>query len=243
MNRLLSICLTLAVAGAGPLLGQNQVAIKAFPVEGIEYKPLPAIFAVAARGEVKEVAMELTNRRPEELELGDAVTDSDRFTARVETLELGRRYRVVVTLKGEGPVGKREEMLEIQTNFVDAPVLRIPVNSRIRERVYTFPETVFMGRFPLSEIAGNSQMAQSRAQTLMVYRKGMPGFEIKATSDIPYLTIESERSSDGDRWENTIFYDAEKATAGEIKGKIFIETNDPSMPKLEVPIWGDLQDR
>lgn len=238
------LILVLGTTGMAPLSAQGKVTVKGYGVEGIDFKPLPAIFAVAVRGELEEVSIEFTNRRPEPLEI-IAVENhpSDRFTARVETLEEGRRFRVTVALKGEGPVGKQQDVLKLKTNLADMPILRIPVNTRVREKVYTFPEEVFMGRFPLREIRGNPDSARSLAQTLMVYRKGTTGFEIKASSDIPFLKIESEQGPKGDRWENTIYYDAEKATAGQVRGKIFIETNDPDVPKLEVPVWGDLQSK
>ena len=237
------LSLTCIAGSSDMIFAQNQVAIKAFPVDGIELKPLPAIFVVAARGSEKHASVELTNHRPEPLEILDIGNPSERFTARVETLEEGRRFRVVVTLKGKGQAGKRQEILELRTNLADAPILRIPVNTRVRERVYTFPESVFMGRYPLSEIQSDQALARSRVQILMVYRKETTGFEIKVSSDISFLTIESEQGPKGDRWKNTIYYDVEKATAGKVQGKIFIETNDPDIPKLEVPVWGDLQPR
>jgi hypothetical protein len=235
--------LVLGTAGGGALFSQGQIAIDAYPVEGIEYKPLPAIFVVAARGAVREASLELTNTRSEALEIVGISNTSERFKARVDILEEGRRFRIVVTLKGEGPAGRKQEILQLKTNLADAPVLRIPVNYRVRETVYSFPQSVFMGRYPLSEVAGNQELSRSRAQTLMVYRKETTGFEIKASSDIPFLRIESEQGPDGDRWENTIYYDVEKASAGEVRGTIFIETNDPDVPRLEVPVWGDLQPR
>lgn len=231
------------VAGIGILSSQRQIAIKAYPVEGIEYSPLPVMHLVAARGTEREASIEITNRRAEPLEIVGLENPSKRFTARVETLEKGQRYRLVVILKGEGPAGRQRDVVELITTLADAPSLRIPVNTLVREKVYTFPDTVFMGRYPLSEIQGKTGMASSRAQILMVYRKGTTGFEIKVTSDIPFLKINSEQGPKGDRWENTIWFDPEKATAGEIQGKIFIETNDPDMPRLEVPVWGDLQPR
>ncbi len=220
-----------------------QIKIPAYPVEGIDYEPLPAIFAVAPRGTVKEASIELINRRAEPLEILAVENPSERFTARVETLEAGRRYRLTVTLKGEGPAGDRRDILLLKTNLAGDPVLRIPVNTRVRERVYTFPASVFMGRFDVSEVRGKPDVARARAQILMVYRKGTAGFEIKVTSDLPYLKIESERGPLGDRWENTIWLDPERVEPGEIKGTIFIETNDPEVPKLEVPVTGKLLDK
>lgn len=234
-------CLLLLTVALGELPGQRQVAIRGYPVEGIGYDPLPAIFTTVSRGAVKEASLEITNRRPAPLKIGDIVNPSRRFTARVETLEQGKRFRLVVTLKGEGPAGKQQDILELKTNLEDAPVLRIPVNTWVREKVRTFPDSVFMGRYPISEIRNDPTLAKKRAQILMVYRDGTDKFQARVTSDIPFLEITSERGPKGDRYENTIWFDPEAAQPGDVKGNIIIETNEPEVPRLVVPVTGQLQ--
>jgi hypothetical protein len=234
-----SIAALLCVAGAG-FASASQIAVPAFPVEGIDYEPLPAIYVVAGRGTVKESSIEIINRKAQPLEILGIENPSERFTARVESLEPGRRYRFIVSLKGQGPGGDRRDIVSLKTNLESSPVLRIPVNTRVREKVYTFPDSVFLGRFGLSEIRNQPELARQRAQILMVYRKATTGFEIKVASDIPFLRIKSERGPKGDRWENTIWLDPERAKPGEINGTISIETNDPEVPKLTVPVTGKL---
>jgi hypothetical protein len=236
-------CVLLLTAALGNLTAQRQVAIRGYPVEGINYDPLPAIFATVSRGAVKEASLEITNRRPVPLKIGDIVNPSRRVTARVETLEEGKRFRLVVTLKGEGPAGKQQEVLELKTNLEDAPVLRIPVNTLVHEKVHTFPDSVFMGRFGISEIRNDPALAKRRAQILMVYRDGTDQFQARVTSDIPFLKITSERGPKGDRYENTIWFDPELAQPGDIKGNIIIETNEPEVPRLLVPVTGQLQQK
>ena len=230
--------LLLAVA-PGNLPGQSQIVIRGYQVEGIDFQP-PVIFATVARGAVQEASLEITNRRPAPVKIFDVINPSKRFKARVETLEEGKRFRLIVTLKGEGPAGKQQDILELKTNLEDTPVFRIPVNTYVREKVRTFPESVFMGRYPLSEIHGNPAVARQRAQILMVYREGTTDFQITVTSDVPYLKISSERGPKGDRYENTIWIDPDLAQPGEIKGTIVVETNDPDIPKLSVPVSGNL---
>ncbi len=115
------------------------------------------------------------------------------------------------------------------------------MNTWVRERVYTFPTSLFLGRYPVSEIQGDPDTAKQRAQILMVYQEGSSQFQAKVTSDIPFLKISSERGPKGDRYENTVWIDPDLAQPGEIKGNILIETNDPENPRLTVPVWGQLQ--
>jgi hypothetical protein len=77
----------------------------------------------------------------------------------------------------------------------------------------------------------------------MIYRKNTTGFEIKVTSDIPFLNIKSERGPQGDRWENTLWLDPGRVQPGDFIGTIVIATNDPEVPKLEVTVSGVLLDK
>jgi hypothetical protein len=234
--------LFLAFSVRPPVLAQPNPVPVVIPVasaEGIDFEPLPAIYAVAQRGTVKEASLEIINRRAEPLEIKGIENLSKRFTARTETLEPGRRYRLIVTLKGEGPAGDQVDYIRIKTNREKDSVIRVPVNTRVRERVYTFPQSVFLGRYEMGQIK-DPKAARGFAQTLMVYRKGIPGFRIKLSSDVPFLRFESELGPNGDQWENAVWIDPEKAAPGEIKGNIFIETNDPKVPKLVVPVTGRL---
>jgi hypothetical protein len=74
----------------------------------------------------------------------------------------------------------------------------------------------------------------------MIYRKNTTGFEIKVTSDIPFLNIKSEQRPQGDRWENTLWLDPERVQPGDFIGTIVIATNDSEVPKQEVPVSGAL---
>lgn len=216
------------------------VAIPAPAAEGIDFEPLPAIYAVAQRGTVKEASLVIVNRNREPLEITGIENPSRRFTVRTETLDPGRRYRLIVTVKGEGPAGDRVDIIKVKTNREEDPVIRIPVNTRVRERVYTFPQSVFLGRFNLGQIRGDPKAARAAGQTLMVYRKGISGFQIKLSSDVPFLRFASELGPNGDQWENSVWIDPEQAKPGDIKGSIFIETNDREVPRLVVPVTGRL---
>jgi hypothetical protein len=242
--RFLAGAVLLAAVSAQPALlaqvSQVPVAIPAPAVQGIDFEPLPAIYVVAPRGTVKEASLVIINRNKDPLKITGIENPSRRFTARTETLEAGRRYRLVVALKGEGPVGDQRDFVRVKTNLENDPVIRIPVNTRVREKVYTFPQSVFLGRFNVGQIKSDPETGRGAGQMLMVYRKGIPGFKIKLSSDVPFLKFSSEPGPRGDQWETSVWIDPELAKPGEINGKIFIETNDPEIPRLVVPVTGKL---
>ena len=203
----------------------------------LEFIPFRGVVVAAERGSTGESSIEIVNRDAQPFEITGIENTSTRFTAQIETIEPGRRYRLAVTFEAKGPDGKVAELLYLVTN---RDRITIPVHTAVLPRVYTFPGSVDMGKFPLSHIRGNPETAPTAAQILMVYRKNSTDFEIKVTSDIPFLKIASEQGPLGDRWENTIWLDPEYVQAGEFKGTIVIETNDPEVPKLEVPVTGRL---
>lgn len=81
------------------------------------------------------------------------------------------------------------------------------------------------------------------AQIHMIYCKNTTGFEIRVSSNIPFLNIKSEQGPKGDRWENTLWLDSERVQPGDFSGTIVVETNDPEVPKLEVTVSGVLLDK
>jgi hypothetical protein len=206
----------------------------------LEFIPFRGVVVATERGSTVEASIEIVNRDAQPLEIAGIENTSTRFTARIETIESGQRYRLTVSFEAKGPDGKVAELLHLVTN---RDRIAIPVHTAVLPRVYTFPSSVDMGKFDLSHIKGNPQTARTVAQILMVYRKNNTDFEIKVTSDIPFLKIESEQGPLGDRWENTIWLDPERVQPGEFKGTIVIETNDPEVPKLGVPVTGNLLDQ
>jgi hypothetical protein len=219
---------------------QSQSAPDANRDLELDFIPFRGVVVATERGSTGQASIEIVNRDAQPIDISGIEHTSERFTAQVETIEPGQRYRLTVTFTASGPEGKVAEPLYLISN---RDRITIPVHTAVIPRVYTFPAAVQMGKFPLSHIRGNPETARSVAQILMVYRKNTTGFEVKVSSDIPFLNIESEQGPESDRWENTIWLDPERVQAGEIKGTIVIETNDPEVPKLEVPVSGIILDK
>jgi hypothetical protein len=219
---------------------QSQSSPRVNGDSGLEFIPFRGVVVATERGSKKEASIEIVNRDAESVEIASIENASTRFTAQIETIEPGQRYRLTVTFEAKGPDGKVAELLYLVTN---RDRIAIPVHTAVIPSVYSFPSSVDMGKFPISQIRDNPETAPTAAQILMVYRKNTSDFEIKVSSDIPFLKIESKQGPEGDRWENTIWLDPQNVQAGEFNGTIVIETNDAEVPKLEVPVTGVLLDK
>jgi hypothetical protein len=219
-----------------------ELTFKGVVVPPIEASP-PAFFVAVDRGQVQEQSVEIRSAEAEPVRIESVDFSSERAAIALETVETGRRYRLRLTVRGEGDAGKTTQLIRLTTSSKTMPVLQIPVNTYVRERVYTFPEAVDMGALPASAIRKDPSILGRTAQTLMIYRKGTKGFEAKASSDIPALSLRSERGPAEDRWQFTVMLNEALLTAGPIRGSIVIETNDPEFPRLTVPVSGHILER
>ena len=204
----------------------------------VETLPRPAFFVVTDRGQAQEQSIELINHEPEPLEITRVDHPRDRFTTRLETIEAGKRYRLTLRLDGNGTAGRRSDPIVVTTSSRSTPVVKISANTFVRERVYTFPDSVDLGGFPLAAVDTDPTLPEKLAQTLMIYRKGTSAFEVELTSDLDALDIRAQRGPLGDRWQATITVKRALLKPGPLKGTIRIETNDPEFPVLTVPVSG-----
>lgn len=207
-------------------------------VPAIEVRPYAAFFVTGDRQTPARASIEIVNHQEAPLRITRLEYPRERFDARLEALEDGRRYRLSITLRTDAAAGTREDVIQLHVD--DGRVLRIPANTRLRERVYTFPAEVDLGTIPHALLDDDG--GDLPAQTLMVYQVGGGDFQARFTTDIKGLTIASERGPKGDRWQATVTLERSAAAAGPIEGKIVIETNDPEFPRLVVPVKGSIVD-
>jgi hypothetical protein len=221
-----------------PSQPELRLAFEGSIVPTVEVSPTPAVFLATVRGSAKEASVEIVNHEEAPLRIEPlSQASTDRYSARLETIEKGKRYRLTVASRPNGPRGKHTELLEVKTSSARVPVVRISVNTYLRERVYTFPEDVDMGAVRLADLR-DPGFATRLAQTLMVYQVGGEHFEAKLRTDLPFLRLETERGPRGDRYQTTVAWVPEMVRAGPIQGTIVVETNDAEFPRLVVPVAG-----
>jgi uncharacterized protein DUF1573 len=204
----------------------------------VEALPIPAFFVVTERGHTQQQSIELVSHESDPVEIKSVVHPTDHFATRLEIIEAGKRYRLTLKLDGTGAGGRRTDSIVVTTSSRTTPVVKIAANTFVRERVYTFPDSVDLGTFPITAVDVDPILLDKLAQTLMVYRKGASGFEVKVTTDVEGLDIHAARGPLGDRWQLTITLKRESLKPGRIAGSIFIQTNDPEFPRLRVPVSG-----
>ncbi len=219
-----------------PALPQANLTFAGRIVPAIELSPRPAFFVAGQRGPGNRAAIEIVNHESEPLTIEKIEHPTERFTTQLETLKRGQRYRLTLALKPDGPGGKTSDIILMRTSSKRMPVLKVGANTYLYEKVHTFPDVVEFGTWHVGD-AGHA------AVILMIHQEGGSDFKVQLSTDVPGLSLKSERGSKGDRYQAEITLISEKGRVGPIKGSIFIDTNDHEFPRVVVPVRGQIVER
>lgn len=223
------------------LYPQITFGIDGFVIPPIEFKPYPVFFTATNFGKQATDSIEILNHRSEPLFLKSAETDSTRFTTKLEILEKGKHYRLLLTLDGFAEPGVYSEKILLHADPPLEEPLIVQANTKIKARVYHFPDSVDLGALPF-KVATDTNSAKVLSQTLMVYRLDTDDFEVEATIDLDYINMSVERGPNGDRYQMDLTLIPEKVSPGPIEGTVTIKTNDKEFHTLEVPVTGYILD-
>jgi hypothetical protein len=223
-----------------PMLPVADLSFEGQIVPPVEFLPARAFFIGAHRGEARQASIDIINHESEPFRIEDVRHAADRFTTLLETVEEGRRYRLTLLLKPDGPAGRHSDNIVLKTSSRSQPRIDLAANTLLLERVYTFPDEVDFGTLSLSDFERNPDLLQRTAQTLMIYQFGGEDFRVTLRTDLPQLEWRSERGPQQDRYQGTFTLIKEKLKPGNVRGSLFVETNDPEFPSLVIPILGNI---
>lgn len=225
----------IAIGFADESLEPLLVDVRAVLVPELEFLPRPELVAVAETGSEGHDFIEIVNHRPTPLNITGIESAANRFTATLETLEAGRRYRVSLELRGRGETGRQTDTVLLRTDDPAQPLLRIPARTLVIDPVHTFPDRIDFGRLVISAL-GPEQLPRLES-SVMVYQKDGTDFQVKASTDLPFLRLRAEKSAKfGDRWQVFYSVDRDRLVPGRVNGSILLETNDVRFPRVSVPV-------
>jgi Protein of unknown function (DUF1573) len=228
------------VATSDPVNRTLELELTGHVMTAVEVLPRRAAFLTGTREAPGSASLDIVNNEDRPIRIESVEHSRGLFTSRVETIEHGRRWRLVLSLLPDGPAGKRSERITLRTTSRASPTITVVAYTYLRERVYAFPDAVDLGAIRAADLR-DSGFSARLAQTLMVYQVGGSTFEARFRTDVPGVAVTAERGPKGDRWQATVRI-AGTPKPGPVSGKISIETNDPSFPRLEVPVTGTILD-
>jgi len=215
---------------------QARLAFSGFVIPPIELSPRAAFFVAGQRRQGNRAPIEIVNHESSPLQIEKIEHSAERFTTKLEILKPGQRYRLTLALKPDGPTGRASDTILIRTSSKRMPVLKVAANTYLYERVHAFPDIVDFGTLRAGE-------ADRTPVVLMIHQEGGTDFKVQLSTDVPGLSLKSERGPKGDRYQVELNLASEKLRMGSIKGSIFIDTNDRKFPRVVVPVSAQIVER
>ncbi len=220
--------------------GDNARA-KFFRVQGrvvnaIDFDPLKAFFITTFKGESVQQSIDIVNYDTEPLRKIAVAGESPRFRTSLETIETGRRYRLTVRTLETAPAGKSRDVIQVQTSNPQYPSIAVPVNTQVRDRVYTFPDSLTLGLIDREDLKARPHELAFLTQSVMIYQRNGSNFEINPETNIPFLRLTKRAADTKDRYEIVAEVVPDKLTSGRFEGVIKIKTNDADFPLINVPV-------
>lgn len=166
--------------------------------------------------------------------LTQVTTDGTAFTAKLETVEEGRRWLITATSLTSLKQGSVTDTLRIATGNSNFPELRIQLEATVDTAVMAMPKALNFGVLPISQ----PEFDPSRTGKFVFIRQVRGGgLEIiKVSSTLPFVKTEVRDDVKGQSYRMLVTFEKEKMTAGDHSGKIIIETNNPASPVIEITI-------
>lgn len=221
------------------------------PLVDVLPRRILAIRAFTWEADEKERSLRLVNRSPGELEiLGVEGFDEARLAPRVETVVAGQEYELAVRLRPDGPIGRAESHLTVDTNKGEVEVI---VLSSLKKRVYVLPEGVDFQTLVPSRTLGDAKLEALIPQTFHVYQYSGRDFRIEVTDVPSYLEVTLEPAEGPGVIQNlpgqgpTAIFDVTVAPIwsqlqpGPFTAALRVRTNDEEVPELLVPVKGTVE--
>jgi len=164
-------------------------------------------------------------------------SDNPRFRARTDTVIVGSRYRLTISLDPATPVGRDSARIELRTDSPQYPSLTIPARAFVDDVVSAFPRAVDFG-----QIAFNSIDEQVIGKKVILVQKHQgSGFKVLgATLDVPYMDVAVVAQPVGQSFLVNVTIVKRRAQPGDIHGTLRITTNDPAHPEFVLPVSGKM---
>jgi hypothetical protein len=198
-------------------------------------EPSPRWITSAIVGSSSASTLSLYNPDEHPVHIKEIQLKGTDFTARLQTIQDGKRYQVVIATNPALKPGTYRQVVKVVTDKAGDPVTDIQVEATVFPRVFATPNIIVMPTLPhdapdLKEI--NWPMVYVRK-----IREG--GLKIKSfTTDIPFLKLDLVTEREGEVYAIRLSLDQSKIKAGGFQGKIHVETNDAETPVLDIPVRG-----
>lgn len=154
------------------------------------------------------------------------------FTATIQPVQDGKRYQLNVSSNPALKPGHYLQTLKVLTDSTIQPEVSIELDLTVYPKVFASPNSILMPPLPATP-----DVAAITWPAIYIRKVREQGLKVKSYSTtLPFLKLEMTTETEGQVYKIRLTLDITKIKPGEFKGKVRVETNDPDVPLLEVPI-------
>lgn len=156
------------------------------------------------------------------------------FTAAIETLQDGKRYQLTLASNPALKPGHYVQTIKVLTDSPAQPVISIELDLTVYPKVFASPTSIIMPVLPAA-----SDLSAINWPMIYIRKIRETGLKIKSyMSTLPFLKLELLTETENQVYRIKLTIDSSKIKPGEFKGMVRIETNDPDVPFVEIPVQG-----
>lgn len=203
----------------------------------VEIAPQDRVYFFTVKGEGPEKEIEVINHQERPLEVLGVTSTNPLFAVELQEIERSNRYRLAVSLDPATPLGRHRSTITVTTDSPEYASLEIQALAIVEDIVSTSLSRV---DFPKVLYDALDREVISRKIVLVKKHEGVDFRVIRATTDVPFLSVRIVPHRPGESYNVIIKIEQSKAEKGQFEGTLLIETNDPQYPELVLPITGTI---
>jgi hypothetical protein len=186
------------------------------------------------RGQASAVTMYLYNNDSKPLLIKQMIAGGTDFTATMQTIENGKRFQVNVATNPALKPGQYHQTLKFITDSKETPEINVELEATVYAQIFATPTSITLPVIPLE-----ADPATLTLPSIYVRKIREGGLKIKTVyTSLPFLKLSVTGQVEGQVYKIDMRFDKQYVQKGVFKGTIHIETNDPDLPVIEVPIQG-----
>ncbi len=201
----------------------------------VDVLPRPMAFLSAFQGDVVARELIIENNTDTPLGIGTLDVRGDTFTADVEAVEDGQRYRLLIRSKGDVAPGRYREQLVVHTDSAARPRIGIGVNVLVKTDVHVTPDALTFGTVKRRDL-DNPNAAPFLVQRATISRRQGTMRIVDVVTDVPDLTVEVDPEGDAADTFGVRAWLSPSAAAGEFAGVVVLKTDDDEHPEIRIPV-------
>jgi hypothetical protein len=191
----------------------------------------------ALAGSSSSNTLYLYNPQPTLVHLKKVIPGGTDFTATLDTIQDGKRYQLIVASNPALKPGRYVQTVRVVTDSAVQPEVAIELDVTVYAKVFVSPASIIM---PTLAVA--TDLTTINWPMIFVRKVREQGLKIKSySSTLPFVKLELITETEGQVYRIRITLDPAKIKPGAFNGKVHIETNDPDVPVIDVPIQGSFK--